>query len=76
MTGSPTSEAIKYKGRATDFHNLFAAQSSTNGSRGNKNYGTADSTKVGYIDRTIDNGLMAIAMMPLILNQEIKIRVA
>lgn len=56
MTGSPTSEAIKYKGRATDFHNLFAAQSSANGSRGNKNYGTADSTKVGYIDRTIDNG--------------------
>jgi len=42
MTGSTTSNAVKQLGRATDFHNLFAAYSSGNTSRGNKNYGNAN----------------------------------
>ena len=39
MTGKGTGEAVKTKGIATDFHNLFAATSSGNRSRGEKNYG-------------------------------------
>lgn len=40
MTGFSTGDAVKaYGGRATDFHNLFAASAGANGSRGNKNYG-------------------------------------
>ena len=39
MTGFSTGTAVKSYGRATDFHNLFAASAGANGSRGNKNYG-------------------------------------
>ena len=48
MTGSTTSNATKFLGRATDFHNLFAANASGNMSRGNKNYGYADPEAEGY----------------------------
>ncbi|MDY4849478.1 MAG: endonuclease [Bacilli bacterium] len=56
MTGSVTSDAIKQLGRATDFHNLFAAESAGNMSRGNKNYGIADKNNPNYTDRTINDG--------------------
>ena len=56
MCGSSTGEAVKFKGRATDFHNLFAANASANGSRGNKNYGNADKTASNYTNRTSNNG--------------------
>ena len=56
MCGSLTADAVKMKGRATDFHNLFAAQASANGSRGNKNYGTADKSNANYQNRTVNNG--------------------
>ena len=39
MTGFSTGDAVTSLGRATDFHNLFAASAGANGSRGNKNYG-------------------------------------
>ena len=39
MAGFSTGEAVKSLGRATDFHNLFAASAGANGSRGNKNLG-------------------------------------
>ena len=48
MCGSPTGDAIKQKGRATDFHNLFAANASGNQSRQNKNYGYADVLATSY----------------------------
>ena len=56
MTGSSTGNAVKQKGRATDFHNLFASEASANGSRGNKNYGTADKSATNYTNRTVNNG--------------------
>lgn len=56
MTGSQTSDAVKFLGRATDFHNLFAGDASANGSRGNKNYGFADKSAGSYQDRTVNNG--------------------
>ena len=56
MCGSTTGNAIKYKGRATDFHNLFAADAGGNQGRGNKNYGYADPTNYYYVDRTTSNG--------------------
>ena len=56
MCGSLTANAVKMKGRATDFHNLFAANASANMSRGNKNYGTADTSASNYTDRTVKNG--------------------
>ena len=56
MCGSSTGEAVKFKGRATDFHNLFASNASANGSRGNKNYGNADKTASNYTNRTSNNG--------------------
>lgn len=56
MCGSPTGEAVKKLGRATDFHNLFAANASGNQSRGNKNYGYANLLDPIYIDRTVDDG--------------------
>ena len=56
MTGQLTAEAVKTPGRATDFHNLMAGESSANGSRGNKNFGVADKTNASYTDRTTDNG--------------------
>ena len=48
MCGSPTTNAIAFKGRATDFHNLFAADAGGNQSRGNKNYGYADVLASSY----------------------------
>ena len=56
MCGSTTSNAVAFKGRATDFHNLFAANASGNQSRGNKNYGYADLLDPYYTDRTVDEG--------------------
>lgn len=56
MCGSTTGNAIKQKGRATDFHNLFAAQQGGNSSRGNKNYGVADTNDEYYQNRTVNNG--------------------
>ena len=57
MCGSTTGEAIKQKGRATDFHNLFAANASGNQSRGNKNYGYADVFSTTYTNQYMtDNG--------------------
>lgn len=50
MTAYNTSEAVNIRSsgtsRATDFHNLFAAYGAANGSRGNKNLGTYDPSKV------------------------------
>lgn len=48
MTGKLTSEAVGTLGRATDFHNLFAASSTGNGSRGNKNFGMANPENENY----------------------------
>ena len=57
MCGSTTGYAINYKGRATDFHNLFAANASGNQSRGNKNYGYANAIALSYETKNmIDNG--------------------
>ena len=56
MCGSTTSDAVKYLGRATDFHNLFAASTNGNTARGNKNYGTADVSASNYVDRTVKHG--------------------
>ena len=56
MCGSLTANAVKRVGRATDFHNLIAADASANSSRGNKNYGVADKTHVNYQNRTTDQG--------------------
>ena len=56
MTGSQSSEAVRFLGRATDFHNLFASDASGNMSRGNKNYGVADKTSESYQDRTTGGG--------------------
>ena len=57
MCGSTTSNAVSFKGRATDFHNLFAANASGNQSRGNKNYGYANPLVTSYDQRNdIDNG--------------------
>ena len=57
MCGSTTGNAINYKGRATDFHNLFAANASGNQSRGNKNYGYANVVDTYYTTAySTDNG--------------------
>ena len=56
MCGSGTGTAIEYRGRATDFHNLFAASAGGNQSRGNKNYGYANKKMYNFVDRTVDNG--------------------
>ena len=56
MCGSLTANAVKRVGRATDFHNLIAADASANSSRGNKNYGVADTTNLNYQNRTTDQG--------------------
>ncbi|HHT66733.1 MAG TPA: hypothetical protein GX010_00680 [Erysipelotrichaceae bacterium] len=57
MCGSSTSNAVKHKGRATDYHNLFAAYASGNVSRGNKNYGVANTDSSSYNDYTSHDGL-------------------
>ena len=56
MCGSTTGDAIKQLGRATDFHNLFAANASGNQSRGNKNYGYADLKSGSYEAKFSVNG--------------------
>ena len=56
MCGSTTSDAVKMKGRATDFHNLFAATTNGNTSRGNKNYGEADISAASYKSRLTSDG--------------------
>ena len=56
MCGSTTGNAIKQKGRATDFHNLFAADAGGNQARTNKNYGYADTTSLNYINRKSSDG--------------------
>lgn len=56
MTGSLSGKAVEFLGRATDFHNLFAAGSFGNNSRGNKNFGMADKTAEGYTNATTNNG--------------------
>ena len=56
MTGSLSQDAVNYLGRATDFHNLFAASAYGNNSRGNKNFGFADKSAETYVDRTVNNG--------------------
>lgn len=48
MTGYATGESVSSMGRATDFHNLFAAYATGNTSRGNKNFGVADPNDPGY----------------------------
>ena len=48
MTGFSTGVAVTNYGRATDFHNLFAANGGANGSRGNKNFGYADPNSAEY----------------------------
>ena len=54
MCGSTTANAVKQKGRATDFHNLFAADASANSARGNKNYGEANTNAESYINKMTD----------------------
>ena len=56
MTGELTANAVKKLGRATDFHNLFAGDTSGNTSRGNKNFGVADKNSPTYTDRTTGQG--------------------
>ena len=51
MTGTTTGVATNTKGRATDFHNLFASFDSGNTSRGNKNFGYANKNNASYQDR-------------------------
>ena len=54
MTGQLSGNAVKTKGRATDFHNLLAANNSGNTSRGNKNFGTANKSDSTYQNPTMD----------------------
>ena len=56
MTGKLTADATSVPGRATDYHNLFAGESSGNGSRGNKNYGVATTDNSAITDRGVANG--------------------
>ena len=56
MTGKLTSEATATPGRATDYHNLFAGESSGNSSRSNKNYGNASTAISTITDRGVENG--------------------
>ena len=56
MTGKQTTQATGTPGRATDYHNLFAGESSGNSSRSNKNYGMADKTHASYTDRGVATG--------------------
>lgn len=51
MTGFTSGDAVGvHKGRATDFHNLFASNFSGNTSRGNKNFGVANVEDETYQD--------------------------
>ena len=51
ISGFSTGDAVDVKGRATDFHNLFASSNSGNGSRGNKNFGYANVMASSYQDK-------------------------
>lgn len=51
MTGYGTGDAVKTLGRATDFHNLYAAGASGNQSRSNKNFGWANPLNPNYNDK-------------------------
>lgn len=59
MTGQLTAAATSVNsGRATDFHNLFASYYAGNSSRGNKNFGIADTTSASYVSAGNDiNGI-------------------
>ena len=48
MTGFTTGDATSQKGRATDYHNLFAAAKSGNSARNNKNFGYANPNDASY----------------------------
>ena len=49
MTGFASGDAVGvHQGRATDFHNLFASNYSGNTSRGNKNFGVANTEDETY----------------------------
>ena len=48
MTHVGTGDAVKTLGRATDFHNLYASYTSGNTSRGNKNFGYANTESYRY----------------------------
>ena len=51
MTGFTSGDAVgTHQGRATDFHNLFAASFSGNTSRGNKNFGIANPEDPTYLN--------------------------
>lgn len=56
MTNMGTTKAVRTLGRATDFHNLFASDSSGNSSRGNKNYGNANQSDSTFKDMDYANG--------------------
>ena len=56
MCGTDTGNATKFKGRATDFHNLFAASANGNMSRQNSNYGYPKADEPHYKDCTTNNG--------------------
>ena len=56
MCGSDTGSATKFKGRATDFHNLFAASANGNMSRQNSNYGYPKADEPHYKDCATNNG--------------------
>lgn len=43
--------ATNYVGRATDFHNLFAADKNDNSSHGNRDFGFTDPTSLEYVQR-------------------------
>lgn len=43
--------ATNYVGRATDFHNLFAADKDDNSSHGNRDFGFTDPTSLEYVQR-------------------------
>lgn len=43
--------ATNYVGRATDFHNLFAADGNDNSSHGNRDFGFTDPTSLEYVQR-------------------------
>ena len=52
MTGYGTGDAVSTNnGRATDFHNLLAANASGNTSRGNKNFGYANPDNASYQEK-------------------------
>ena len=51
LSGFSTGDAVSAKGRATDFHNLFASSNSGNSARKNKNFGYANVMSSSYEDK-------------------------